>query len=172
MTTMQSSDMGSRMVRILGCILSSLSAACASAVAFSDTPDEPDHEIACQATHELACAGPSCETTGGQALPVTVSVSTRSGAGELCTYTYCRPFVLVPAPGEDVSGAIARMTGYTLSESRGSTSSELGRPVIDYQLSISTGQDSFMLFGAGDGGVRGWAGQCKRSQAVLSDQGP
>lgn len=157
------------MVRTLGCILSAMAAACASAPAFPDTRDEPDYEIACQASHEVACVGPSCETTGGEALPVTVSLSTRSGAGELCTYTYCRAFVLVPAPGEDMSGAIGRMTGYTLSASRGSTSSDIGRPVIDYQLSISAGRDSFMLFGAGEGGISGWAGQCTRSPAALSD---
>ena len=142
--------------------------ACATAVA--QEPEPPEYAISCQATHDVSCVGPRCEVEGGEELPVVLSMSSRSGVGELCTYTYCRSFVLVPEPGEEVDSAIARLTGYTLSDSRGSTEDNIGRPVIDYQLSISPEHDSFTLFGAGGGGMSGWAGKCKRELAPQEDE--
>jgi hypothetical protein len=145
-----------------------LLSACATAVA--QEPQVPDYEVSCQATHDVSCIGPRCEVEGGEERPVVLSISSRSGMGELCTYTYCRSFVLVPEPGEDVSSAVERLTGYTLSDSRGSTEEHIGRPAIDYQLSISPEHDSFTLFGAGGGGMSGWAGKCTRKPAPVGDE--
>lgn len=144
-----------------------LISACATAAA--QEPELPDYAISCQATHDVSCVGPRCEVEGGEEMPVVLSISSRSGMGELCTYTYCRSFVLVPEPGEDVAFAVSRLTGYTLSESRGSTEEHIGRPVIDYQLSISPEHDSFTLFGAGGGGMSGWAGRCEREVVTEDD---
>jgi hypothetical protein len=139
-----------------------LAAVFATASAAAQEPELPDYAISCQATHDVSCVGPRCQVEGGEEMPVVLSISSRSGAGDLCTYTYCRSFVLVPEPGEDVASAVSRLTGYTLSASRGSTEEHIGRPVIDYQLSISPEHDSFTLFGAGGGGMSGWAGKCTR----------
>lgn len=143
-----------------------LAAVFATASAAAQEPELPDYSISCQATHDVSCVGPRCEAEGGDEMPVVLSISSRSGAGHLCTYTYCRSFMLVPEPGEDVASAVSRLTGYTLSASRGSTEDHIGRPVIDYQLSITPEQDSFTLFGAGGGGIRGWAGKCKRESVT------
>ena len=83
-----------------------------------------------------------------------------SGVGNICTYTYCRGFMLTPAPGDSVEDAVSRWRGFTLSTSRGSTEEHQGRPVIDYQLSISEDRTRFVLGGLGDGGFSGWAGSC------------
>jgi hypothetical protein len=145
-----------------------LAAACATATA--QEQDVPDYEVSCQATHDMSCVGPRCETEAGDSIYVGLSISSRSGIGELCTYTYCRSFVLVPEPGEEVESAVERLTGYTLSDSRGSAEELVGRPVIDYQLSISPEHDSFTLFGAGGGGMSGWAGTCTRKPAPVGDE--
>jgi len=139
-----------------------LAAVFATASAAAQEPELPDYNVSCQATHDISCVGPRCESEAGDSIYVGFSISSRSGAGDLCTYTYCRSFVLVPEPGEDVASAVSRLTGYTLSASRGSTEEHIGRPVIDYQLSISPEHDSFTLFGAGGGGLSGWAGTCRR----------
>lgn len=139
-----------------------LAAVFATASAAAQEPELPAYEISCQATHDMSCVGPRCVTEAGDSIHVVLSISSRSGAGELCTYTYCRSFMLAPEPGEEVSSAVSRLTGYTLSASRGSTEEHIGRPAIDYQLSISPEHDSFTLFGAGGGGMSGWAGTCTR----------
>ncbi|MEZ6030215.1 MAG: hypothetical protein R3C46_10750 [Hyphomonadaceae bacterium] len=144
-----------RRIAVLGVML-----ACASAAA--QEQDGPDYLISCKATHEVSCIGPRCDVGDEQDLPVVLSISSRSGAGELCTYTYCRSFMLMPEPGEEISSAVARLTGFTLSESRGSTEEHIGRPSIDFQLSVSPDHATFTLFGAGGGGMSGWAGACER----------
>lgn len=140
--------------------LALLAAMLASASAIAQEPQTPDYTISCQATHDISCVGPRCESEAGDSIYVGLTISSRSGAGEMCTYTYCRSFVLVPEPGEGVSSAVARLTGYTLSSSSGSTEEHIGRSAIDYQLSISDDHKSFTLFGAGGGGMSGWAGAC------------
>ncbi|MGH8432530.1 MAG: hypothetical protein ACREUF_19245, partial [Solimonas sp.] len=92
---------------------------------------------------------------------VGVSVVLASGSGNICTYTYCRDFMLVPNPGDTVGEALERWTGFTLSQSRGSTEEHIGRPAIDYQLSISEDRTRFVLGGAHNGGFGGWAGTCR-----------
>ena len=90
-----------------------------------------------------------------------MSIVSASGVGNICTYTYCRDFMLVPNPGDTVESAVQRWSGFTLSESRGSTEEHIGRPAIDYQLSISEDRTRFVLGGAENGGFGGWAGACR-----------
>lgn len=126
---------------------------------------EPVVNIVCKATHTLGCEGATCRTEGpaieeSDFIPVGLELSTVSGKGNLCTYTYCRDFVLVPLPGDSLDEALKKLSGFTLSERRGSTGDDLERPAIDYQLSVSEDRGRFVLGNLGDGGFRGWAGTC------------
>lgn len=138
--------------------------ALALGVAMSSTAmaqdENPGYDLYCRATHEIACSATSCERTAGDSIYVGVSVVSASGVGNICTYTYCRDFMLVPNPGETVEQAVGRWSGFTLSESRGSTDENINRPTIDYQLSISADRTKFVLGGAENGGFGGWAGSC------------
>jgi hypothetical protein len=116
--------------------------------------------LSCRATHHVECRGGACRSEADDSIQVTVDVALESGVGNICTYTYCRAFMLTPAPGETVDEAVARWTGFTLSTSRGSTEEHIGRPAIDYQLSLSEDRSRFFLGGAGDGGFGGWTGAC------------
>jgi hypothetical protein len=131
-----------------------------SGPAWAQDDDGPAYDLFCRATHEISCRADACERTAGDSIYVGVSVLVASGAGNICTYTYCRDFMLTPNPGDTVQAAVARWTGFTLSESRGSTQENIGRPVIDYQLSISEDRTKFVLGGVENGGFGGWAGDC------------
>jgi hypothetical protein len=96
----------------------------------------------------------------GEDIYVTVDVATASGVGTICTYTYCREFMLAPKPGDTVEDAIAKWTGYTLSTKRGSTGDDLHTPAIDYQISISKDRTWFFLGSLDDGSFSGWGGTC------------
>jgi hypothetical protein len=93
-------------------------------------------------------------------IPLGLELSTVSGRGNLCTYTYCRDFVLVPLPGDSLDEALKKLSGFTLSERRGSTGDDLERPAIDYQLSVSEDRGRFFLGNLVGGGFTGWAGTC------------
>jgi hypothetical protein len=124
---------------------------------------EPVVNISCKATHTVGCEGAACLSEGaeeGDDIYVGFGLSTVSGRGNLCTYTYCRDFVLVPLPGDSLDEALKKLSGFTLSESRGSTGDDLERPAIDYQLSISEDRGRFFLGNLVDGGFAGWAGTC------------
>lgn len=123
------------------------------------------YDLFCRATHEISCGAQACRRVAGDSIYVNVNVVLASGVGDICTYTYCRDFMLTPAPGDTVEQAVSRWTGFTLSESRGSTEEHIGRPVIDYQLSISEDHRRFVLGGAGDGEFSGWAGTCGPNRA-------
>lgn len=122
--------------------------------------------IRCAAKHMPDCDGAACrnersEESESDSIPVSFELSTVSGKGNLCTYTYCRGFMLVPLPGDSLDEALKKLRGFTLSESRGSTLDELERPAIDYQLSISKDRRRFFLGNLVDGGFAGWAGTCR-----------
>lgn len=131
----------------------------AGAAAAQDA-DAPARDLSCRATHEVSCDAGACASTASESVHVGVSVALASGVGNICTFTYCRDFMLVPNPGDTVGEAVERWTGFTLSESRGSTEEHIGRPAIDYQLSISDDRTRFVLGGVGNGGFTGWAGVC------------
>ena len=124
---------------------------------------EPAVHITCKATHGVSCEGAACsseEPEEGDVIYVGFGLSTVSGRGNLCTYTYCRDFVLVPLPGDSLDEALKKLSGFTLSEKRGSTGDDLERPGIDYQLSISEDRGRFFLGNLVGGGFAGWAGTC------------
>lgn len=124
---------------------------------------EPNVNISCTATHTVSCEGAACrseEPEEGNDIYVGFQLSTVSGRGNLCTYTYCRDFVLVPLPGDSLDEALKKLSGFTLSDSRGSMVDELERPAIDYQLSVSEDRGRFFLGNLADGGFGGWAGTC------------
>lgn len=124
---------------------------------------QPVVNISCKATHGVSCEGAACRSEDpeeGDDIYVGFGLSTVSGKGNLCTYTYCRDFVLVPLPGESLDEALKKLSGFTLSESRGSTIDDLERPAIDYQLSISEDRGRFFLGNLLDGGFVGWVGTC------------
>src|SRR5688500_20241632 len=96
--------------------------------------DWPSYDLSCKATHHGGCEGPMCRgeaSLPGEDIYVGVDVATASGVGTICTYTYCREFMLAPKPGDTVEDAIAKWTGYTLSTKRGSTGDDLHTPAID-----------------------------------------
>ena len=68
--------------------------------------------------------------------------------------------MLVPLPGDSLDDALKKLSGFTLSEKRGSTGDDLERPAIDYLLSISEDRGRFVLGNLVDGGFVGWAGTC------------
>jgi hypothetical protein len=124
---------------------------------------EPVVHIRCQATHTVGCEGADCHSERpeeGDVIYVGFDLSPVSGRGNLCTYTYCRDFVLVPLPGDSLDQALKKLSGFTLSEKRGSTGDDLERPAIDYQLSISEDRGRFFLGNLDGGGFGGWAGTC------------
>lgn len=128
---------------------------------------QPLAELRCKATHSVGCNGADCrsERAGeGDAIHVGFELSTVSGRGNLCTYTYCRDFVLVPLPGDSLDEAMIKLRGFTFSQRRGSTGDDLERPVIDYVLSISEDRRRFLLGNLDDGGIVGWAGTCVATQ--------
>jgi hypothetical protein len=123
----------------------------------------PSYDLFCRATHHVGCEGPMCR--GEPALPgediyVGVNVALASGVGTICTYTYCREFMLSPKPGDTLEDAIAKWTGHTLSRKRGSTGDDLLAPAIDYQISISEDRSWFFLGNLDDGSFAGWGGVC------------
>lgn len=124
---------------------------------------QPVVNISCQATHMVGCEGTDCRSERpeeGDVIYVGFGLSTVSGRGNLCTYTYCRDFVLVPLPGDSLDEALKKLSGFTLSEKRGSTADDLERPAIDYQLSVSEDRGRFFLGNLVGGGFAGWAGTC------------
>ena len=124
---------------------------------------EPVVNLSCKATHGVGCEGAACRSDKaekGEDIYVSFGLSTVSGRGNLCTYTYCRDFVLVPLPGDSLDEALKKLSGFTLSNSRGSTVDDLDRPAIDYQLSISEDRKRFFLGNLDAGGFVGWAGTC------------
>lgn len=124
---------------------------------------QPVVNISCQATHMVGCEGADCRSERpeeGDVIYVGFGLSTVSGRGNLCTYTYCRDFVLVPLPGDSLDEALKKLSGFTLSEKRGSTGDDLERPAIDYQLSVSEDRGRFFLGNLVGGGFAGWAGTC------------
>jgi hypothetical protein len=130
----------------------------ASSATAAEGPD-----LLCKATHTLNCEGAVCRAEGPEEpdfIPVGLQLAVISGRGNLCTYTYCRNFVLVPAPGDTLNEALRKLSGFTLSEKSGSTGDDLERPAIDYQLSISEDQRRFVLGNLSGGGFSGWAGTC------------
>ena len=129
--------------------------------ALAQDNERPRYDLECRATHNISCNAGACGSEAGDSIHVEVSVVLASGAGNICTYTYCRDFMLVPNPGDTVGEAVERWTGFTLSESRGSTEEHIGRPAIDYQLSIAEDRTRFVLGGARNGGFGGWAGTCR-----------
>jgi hypothetical protein len=124
---------------------------------------EPAVTIVCKATQSVGCEGADCRSErpeDGDVIYVGFELSTVSGRGNLCTYTYCRDFVLVPLPGDSLDEALKKLRGFTLSEKRGSTGDDLVRPAIDYQLSVSEDRGRFFLGNLDGGGFAGWAGTC------------
>jgi hypothetical protein len=114
----------------------------------------------------VGCEGADCRSERpeeGDVIYVGFGLSTVSGRGNLCTYTYCRDFVLVPLPGDSLDEALKKLSGFTLSEKRGSTADDLERPAIDYQLSVSEDRGRFFLGNLVSGGFAGWAGTCTTS---------
>jgi hypothetical protein len=131
---------------------------------------EPLESLRCTATHTPDCKGATCRTEEPaievpDSVPVSLELSQVSGRGNLCTYTYCRDFVLVPLPGDSLDDALETLSGLTLSERRGSTGDDLESPEIDYQLSISQDRKRFFLGNLVDGGFSGWAGTCTLVEA-------
>ena len=142
-------------------------AAFAVLVAATDASGAEPGNLECQATHTVSCEGVACRAEApeeGDPIYVGFQLSTVSGRGHLCTYTYCRGFVLVPSPGNTLDDTLKTLSGFTLSDKRGSTGDDLERPAVDYQLSISADRKQFFLGNLGDGGFRGWAGTCSGNE--------
>ncbi|HET9394736.1 MAG TPA: hypothetical protein VFO36_01670 [Nitrospiraceae bacterium] len=124
---------------------------------------QPVANLRCDATHSVECKGADCRSERpeeGDVIYVGFELSPVSGRGKLCTYTYCRDFVLVPLPGDSLDEALKKLSGFTLSQSRGSAVEDLELPAIDYQLSISEDRSRFFLGNLLDGGFAGWTGTC------------
>lgn len=124
---------------------------------------QPVANLRCHATHSVGCEGADCRSElpeDGDVIYVGFRLSPVSGKGSLCTYSYCRDFVLVPLPGDSLDEALKKLSGFTLSEKRGSTEDDLERPAIDYQLSVSEDRARFFLGNLVDGAFAGWMGTC------------
>ncbi len=118
--------------------------------------------LACRADRTLDCGLQTCaaDAEAGD-LPVELSLNPATGRGELCTYTYCRGFTLLRAPGAPKS--LPRWSGFTLSQRSGSTGPGSDQPIIDYQLSVAPDGSAFVLVNVDDGRISGWAGPCRRN---------
>jgi hypothetical protein len=121
-------------------------------------------EISCQATHEISCGGDgACASAAGDTIYVNFRYDPATRHGDLCTYTYCRGFELLPQPAAPGQTSPPD-SGFTLSEHAGSTEEHQNRPVVDYQLSLNEDRTRFVLVNVVGGGAGGWAGRCAPSE--------
>lgn len=148
------------MLRMKSLAVLALAGALGCASAQSAQPGADAGEIACQATHEISCDGAgACVSEPGDTIYVNFHYQPATRTGNLCTYTYCRGFDLLPqptAPGQ----ASPPDSGFTLSEHSGSTEEYQGVPVVDYQLSLNENRTQFVLVNVERGVSGGWAGAC------------
>jgi len=129
-------------------------------VAHSVTPALPPEYVTCQATHEISCDGAgNCVSEPGDTIYVNFRYSSATRTGDLCTYTYCRDFELLPQPTA-AGQASPPDSGFTLSEHSGSTEEYQNVPVVDYQLSLDENRRQFVLLNVERGISGGWAGAC------------
>ena len=115
-------------------------------------------ERSCVAAYETVCAQKKCRSepvTGA----VRLTIDPASGRGELCTYTYCRAFVLLQY--RRYGSAAQTVSGLVVSAQRGSTPPQSKEPEVGMLLTVDL---KAMRFGLTDGsatGVSGWFGRCK-----------
>lgn len=130
------------------------------AAAHSVTPAQPPERVTCQATHEIRCDGDgSCVSEASDTIYVNFRYASATRSGDLCTYTYCRGFELLPQPTA-AGQASPPDSGFTLSDRAGSTEEYEGVSVVDYQLSLNENRTHFVLVNVERGVSGGWAGTC------------
>ncbi|HRP09860.1 MAG TPA: hypothetical protein PLK37_02385 [Terricaulis sp.] len=131
-----------------------------SAAANAVSPAPPEDEITCQATHQISCSGDgACASEASDTIYVNFRYSPTTLSGDLCTYTYCRGYTLLPQPTA-AGQASPPHTGFTLSDRAGSTEDDEGVPLVDFQLSLNAARTQFVLVNVEDGRTGGWAGAC------------
>lgn len=120
--------------------------------------------VTCQATHEISCGGDgACASEASDSIYINLRYNPDTLSGDLCTYTYCRDFQLLPqpvAPGQRPPPD----SGFVLSEHAGSTEEFQNRPIVDFQLSLNEDRTRFVLMNVANGGAGGWAGRCEPHQ--------
>ncbi|HRE42839.1 MAG TPA: hypothetical protein PKY87_02590 [Terricaulis sp.] len=135
-----------------------------AAAAHSVTPALPPERVSCQATHEISCDGAgNCVSEAGDTIHVNFRYTPATRRGDLCTYTYCRDFELLPQPTA-AGQASPPDSGFTLSEHSGSTEEYQNVPVVDYQLSLDEDRRHFVLLNVERGVSGGWAGVCTAAE--------
>jgi len=115
-------------------------------------------QLSCVAAYEMVCAQKKCRSAAVTGA-VRLTIDPASGRGELCTYTYCRAFVLLQY--RKYGRAAQTVGGLVVSAQRGSTPPRSKEPEVGMLLTVDL---KTMRFGLTDGsatGVSGWFGRCK-----------
>lgn len=132
----------------------------AGAVLLSSCATVPKGALQCRADGEFSCEGDACRFQGDEPVHVQFELASTQDGGNLCTWTYCRPFEWLPVPGDRSQ---PRSFGPILSGSSGSTDDLRDVPVVDYHLWISEDRSRFSLVPLAAGAVT-WVGDCRRGE--------
>lgn len=128
------------------------------------TSPAPEAEVVyCQATRDIRCGADGCVSEASDSIYVNLHYEPQTRTGDLCTYTYCRGFELLPQPTA-AGQASPPDTGFTLSQHSGSTEEYQNVPVVDYQLSLNENRTEFVLLNVERGLSAGWAGVCTAAE--------
>ena len=113
--------------------------------------------LSCVAAYQNSCERRQCRSeavTGA----VRLTIDPASGRGELCTYTYCRAFVLIRYRGQNTSDVVS---GLVVSAKRGSVPPRSREPEVDMLLSVDLKRKRFGLTDGSATGLQGWFGTCR-----------
>jgi hypothetical protein len=118
----------------------------------------PGTMIRCRAEYQQICTDKRCRLDT-QAVAVELTFDRAIGSGELCTFTYCRGFVLLRYRQAAPGGAV--VSGLVVSAKSGSTKPRSERPEIGMLLTIDFASRRFGLTDGSARGMHGWFGACR-----------
>ncbi|MDH3232522.1 MAG: hypothetical protein OEQ29_03280 [Alphaproteobacteria bacterium] len=113
--------------------------------------------LSCVAAYQTTCEQRVCRTeavTGA----VRLTLDPARGRGELCTYSYCRAFVLIRYRGDNTSDVVS---GLVVSAKRGSVPPRSREPEVDMLLTVDLKKKRFGLTDGSATGLQGWFGRCR-----------
>ena len=119
--------------------------------------------LSCVAEYEQVCRGKTCRAEAHGAAAVRFTFDPTTASGDLCTYTYCRRFVLIRY--RQTEPGAKRVSGLVVSARAGSTKPASERPEVGMALSVDLKKNRFGLTDGSATGMHGWFGSCKPQQS-------
>ena len=117
------------------------------------------NSLSCVAEYEQVCRGKTCRAEVHGAAAVRFTFDPTTASGNLCTYTYCRRFVLIRYRQAE-PGAM-RVSDLIVSAKAGSTKPASERPEVGMVLSVDLKKNRFGLTDGSATGMHGWFGSCR-----------